>query len=118
VPVGAEELGGEDRISDLFGDWGLGVREGRIILDSVLTVRGWQGKGSMQTRSPGESAGETRVGFSGGEALSTTAMAMPRPAHWISPVRTGRRGQGAPKREMMSVPPVMEARLMREGKAE
>ena len=33
---------------------------------------------------------------------------MPRPRHWISPMWTGREGQGAPKREQMSVPPVMD----------
>lgn len=48
---------------------------------------------------------------------SATPRAIPSPAHWISPTYTGNRGQGAPKSEMMSVPPVIEARLMCAGKA-
>lgn len=75
-------------------------------------VTGWQGKGFVQTRSPSSPAA---TGIPSGDQAS---MAMPRPLLWISPEWTGRRGQEAPKREMMSVPPVMEPRLIEEGKAE
>ena len=73
---------------------------------------GWHGKGAVQTRSPSSPSG---TGTPEGEKA---AIAMPRPEHWISPEYTGRRGQGAPKREIMSVPPVMEPRFREEGKAE
>ena len=56
----------------------------------------------MQTSSPGELIGT-------GEAESLKAStAMPRPRHWISPMLTGRVGHGAPNKEQISVPPVME----------
>lgn len=48
---------------------------------------------------------------------SNAATAMPRARHWISPVWTGRVGHGAPKREQISVPPVMEASWTVFGKA-
>ena len=47
---------------------------------------------------------------------SKASTAIPKPRHWISPVYTGRVGQGAPKREQMSVPPVIEESWTVEGK--
>lgn len=44
------------------------------------------------------------------------AMYIPKPAHWISPEWTGKRGHGAPKRDIISVPPVMEPRFIVDGK--
>lgn len=66
----------------------------------------------MQKRSPGEPS-VMRVVEGGARAQ----MSIPRPAHWISPTCTGRIGQGAPKREMISVPPVILPKLISFGNA-
>ena len=62
-------------------------------------------------RSPGEES------VSGSPEGEKAEMAMPRAFCWISPLKTGDRGEGAPKRDIMSVPPVMLPRLMSGPKA-
>ena len=56
----------------------------------------------MHTSSPGKFVGTSVA------ASSKAATAIPKARHWISPVWTGRTGHGAPKREQISVPPVMD----------